>query len=60
MIGDPNKKYMDILQKVANKETKIIEVETEDLESYFQNEEQMQLKDGILKNTKTYLNLFYD
>lgn len=54
------KKYMTILQQVANKETKLVEINTEDLESFFSSEEQLPLLEGIFKNTKRYLSLFYD
>lgn len=59
---DPFKarKYMNILQKVANKELKLIEIYTEDLTSFFDKEEDQFLLYSILHNTKRYLSLFYD
>ena len=55
------KKYMIQMQKIANRELLILEIYTEDLESYFTNQnksEDMTLLDCILNNTKTYINLF--
>ena len=55
------KKYMILLQKIANREVSIIEIYTEDLESYFSsqnNSDDLVLLDCILNNTKTYVNLF--
>ena len=54
-----HKKYMIELQKISNKEIKVLHIHTEDLESYFsQNEEDKMLLDSILKNTKRYIEIF--
>ena len=55
------KKYMILMQKIANRELSILEIYTEDLESYFTSQnrtEDLALLDCIFNNTKTYINLF--
>ena len=55
------KKYMILMQKIANRELSILEILTEDLESYFTSQnkpDDLVLLDCILNNTKTYINLF--
>jgi len=57
------KKYMILMQKIANRELSILEIYTEDLESYFTSQnkpEDIALLDCIIYNTKTYINLFKD
>ena len=57
------KKYMIQMQKIANRELNILEIWTEDLESYFSSQnkqDDLLLLDSILNNTKTYVNLFKD
>ena len=57
-----DKKYMILMEKVANREISIINILMEDLESYFGStiykQEDLELLDGIKNNTKTYINLF--
>ena len=55
------KKYMIQMQKIANRELSILEIFTEDLDSYFTSQnktDDIVLLDCILNNTKTYINLF--
>ena len=55
------KKYMILMQKISNRELSILEIFTEDLESYFTSQnkpEDLALLDCIFNNTKTYINLF--
>ena len=55
------KKYMILMQKIANRELSILEIYTEDLESYFSSQnkaEDLALLDCIFNNTKTYIELF--
>ena len=55
------KKYMIQMQKIANRELTILEILTEDLESYFSSQNKQDdliLLDSIFNNTKTYINLF--
>jgi len=57
------KKYMILMQKIANRELTILEIYTEDLESYFTSQnksDDLALLDCIFNNTKTYINLFKD
>ena len=57
------KKYMILMQKIANRELSILEIYTEDLESYFTSQnksDDLALLDCIFNNTKTYINLFKD
>ena len=52
---------MILMQKIANRELSILEIYTEDLESYFTSQnrtEDLALLDCIFNNTKTYINLF--
>jgi DNA replication licensing factor MCM7 len=51
------------MQKIANRELTILEIYTEDLESYFTSQnkaDDLALLDCIFNNTKTYINLFKD
>jgi len=55
------KKYMILMQKIANRELNNFEIFTEDLEAYFSSQnkqEDLLLLDSILNNTKTYINIF--
>ena len=57
------RKYMILMQKIANRELTILEIYTEDLESYFTSQnksDDLALLDCIFNNTKTYINLFKD
>lgn len=57
------KKYMILMQKIANRELSILEIYTEDLESYLtkeDNQEDKNLLDAILNNTRRYIGLFSD
>ena len=54
---------MILMQKIANRELTILEIYTEDLESYFTSQnkaDDLALLDCIFNNTKTYINLFKD
>ena len=55
------KRYMIQMQKIANRELNILEILSEDLESYFSSQNKQDdliLLDSIFNNTKTYVNLF--
>ena len=55
------KRYMIQMQKIANRELTILEILSEDLESYFSSQnkqDDLLLLDSIFNNTKTYINLF--
>ena len=55
------KRYMIQMQKIANRELTILEILSEDLESYFSSQnkqDDLMLLDSIFNNTKTYVNLF--
>lgn len=57
----PRKKYMDMLQKVADRERNNILVELDDLKSFedsLGNEVNLKLVESIMKNTKHYVELF--
>ena len=55
------RRYMIQMQKIANRELTILEILSEDLESYFSSQNKQDdliLLDSIFNNTKTYVNLF--
>ena len=55
------RRYMIQMQKIANRELTILEILSEDLESYFSSQnkqDDLVLLDSIFNNTKTYVNLF--
>ena len=57
----PHKKYMDMLQKVADRERSNILVELDDLRSFEDSlgtDVNLKLVDSIMKNTKHYVELF--
>lgn len=54
--ADQTLKYMNILQEVSNKKTKVISILTEDLSSFFANDKAF--VDRIKRNTKRYINIF--
>lgn len=49
---------MCLQQRVADKETNVIEIHLEDLEEYFSQQSDSHFVERIKKNTKRYVNLF--
>ncbi|KAK5076871.1 DNA replication licensing factor MCM7 [Lithohypha guttulata] len=57
----PRKKYMDMLQKIADRERSNILIELDDLKSFEESlgtDVTLKLVDSIMKNTKHYVDLF--
>lgn len=52
--------YNYVQQKIANRELKLLEILKEDLDYFFQKEADTVLLESIFKNTKRYINLFYE
>ena len=45
-------------QKITNGQSKVLEIHREDLEEFFNNENDSELIHNIFKNTKRYIGLF--
>ncbi|MCQ2820243.1 MAG: AAA family ATPase [archaeon] len=54
------KKYVDMMQRISNREQNLMEILTEDLESWFTDKDYKDLLKSILQNTKRYINIFYE
>jgi len=51
-------KYMRALQRVANKESKLIELELDDIKEYFSAQKDAHFIERIQRNTATYVSIF--
>ena len=53
-------KYMTQLQKIANKQSEIIEIELDDIQDFFDSAKDQGFVERVRTNTKRYIQLFSD